>query len=63
MTDMVIDCTEFKFQDAQCLDLNSHMFSNYKNTLTCKAVIGISLYGTGLLFSDVFPSSRIGSVL
>ena len=33
------------------------MFSNYKNTLTGKVSIGISLHGTGLLFSDVFPGS------
>ena len=51
MTDMAIDCTEF-------------MFSNYGNTLiTCKAAIRVSPHGTELLFSNVFPGSRIDSVL
>ena len=39
------------------------MFSDYKNTLTGKAVLGISFHGTGLSFSDVFPGSRTDSVL
>ena len=37
LTDMIIDCTEFKFQHVSNLDLNSLMFSNYKNTITGKA--------------------------
>ena len=56
-TDMVIDCTEFKFQHATNFELNSLMFSNYKNTVTGKALIGISPHGSGLLFSDIFPGS------
>ena len=42
MTDMVIDCTEFYFQHATNLDLNSLIFSNRKNYFTGKALIGIS---------------------
>ena len=57
LTDIVIDCTEFKFQNATNLDLNSLMFSNYKNSLTGKALIGISPHGSGLLFSDIYPGS------
>ena len=57
LTDIVIDCTEFKFQHATNLELNSIMFSNYKNTVTGKALIGISPHGSGLLFSDVYPGS------
>ena len=57
LTDMVIDCTEFKFQHATNFELNSLMFSNYKNTVTGKALIGISAHGSGLLFSDIYPGS------
>ena len=32
LTDMIIDCTEFKFQQATNFDLNTLMFSHYKNT-------------------------------
>ena len=54
---MIIDCTEFKFQHVSNLDLNSLMFSNYKNTITGKALIGIAPHGMGLLFSDIYPGS------
>ena len=57
MTDMVIDCTKFKFQHATNLALNSFMFSDYKSTLTGKSLIGISPHKTDLLFKDVFPGS------
>ena len=57
LTDIVIDCTEFKFQHATNFDLNTLMFSNYKNTQTGKALIGISPHGSGLLFSDIYPGS------
>ena len=53
LTDMIIDCTEFKFQHVSNLDLNSLVFSNYKNTITGKAVIGIAPHGMGLFFSDI----------
>ena len=33
------------------------MFSNYKNTRTGKAVIGISPHGSGILFSGIYPGS------
>ena len=57
LTDMIIDCTEFKFQHVSNLDLNSLMFSNYKNTITGKALIGIAPHGMGLYFSDIYPGS------
>ena len=53
LTDMIIDCTEFKFQHVPNLDLNSLMFSNYKNIITGKALIGIAPHGMGLFFSDI----------
>jgi hypothetical protein len=57
LTDIVIDATEFKFQSASNYELNSLMFSNYKNTQTGKALIGISPHGGGILFSDIYPGS------
>lgn len=54
MTDVVIHCTEFQFQHATNLDLNSLIFSNYKNTVTGKALAGISPHVTGLLYSAMF---------
>ena len=56
LTDMVIDCVEFKFH-ASNFDLDCLMFSHYKNTATGKALIGISPQGSGLLFSEFFPGS------
>ena len=41
-TDLVIDATEFKFQSASNFELKSLMYSNYKNTVTGKALIGIA---------------------
>ena len=63
MADMVIGCTEFKFQHATNLDLNSLMLSNCRNTVTGKALIGISPHGIGRLCSDVFPGSISDSAL
>ena len=57
LTDIVIDATEFKFQGPSNFELNSLMFSNYKNTQTGKALIGISPHGGGILFSDIYPGS------
>ena len=57
LTDLVIDATEFKFQSSSNFDLNSLMFSNYKNHTTGKALIGIAPHGGGILFSDVYPGS------
>ena len=54
---MIIDCTEFKFQHVPNLDVNSLMFSNYKNIITGKALIGIAPHGMGLFFSDIYPGS------
>lgn len=62
-TDMVIDCTDFKFQHATNIDLSSLMFSNYTNTATGKASIGISPHGIELSFIDVFPGSISESAL
>ena len=42
---------------ASNFELNSIMFSNYKNTQTGKALIGISPHGSGILFSDIYPGS------
>ena len=39
------------------------MFSNYKNTVTAKALIGISPYGSGLLFSDIYPGAISDSAI
>ena len=57
LTDLVIDATEFKFQYATNYELNSLMFSNYKNTATGKALIGIAPHGMGIIFSDIYPGS------
>ena len=54
LTDILIDATEFKFQSASNFELKSFMFSNYKNTQTGKALIGISPHGSGILFTDIF---------
>ena len=42
LTDLEIDATEFKFQNASNFGFNSLTFSNYMNTQTGKAVIGIT---------------------
>ena len=55
LTDLVIDAIEFKFQHASNFELNSLMFSNYENTQTGKALVGISPHGRGILFSDIYP--------
>ena len=57
LTDIVIDATELKFQSASNFELNSFMFSNYKNTQTGKVLIGISPHGSGILFSDIYSGS------
>ena len=48
---MVIDCTEFKFQHATDLDLNSLMFSNYRNTVTGKVFFEFQL-----MEQDFYPA-------
>ena len=57
LTGLVIDATEFKFQNASNFELNSLMFSNYKSTQTGKALVGISPHRGGILFSDIFSGS------
>ena len=54
---LVIDATEFKFQQASNYNLSSLMFSNYKNTMTGKALTGIAPHVTGIHFSDIYPDS------
>ena len=49
------DCTEFKLKNASNLDLNTLTFSDYKNTTTAKAYVGIALHGGGLIFSNLCP--------
>jgi len=50
LTDMILNCPEFKFQHVSNLDLNSLIFSNYKNTITGKALTRIASHGMGLFF-------------
>ena len=57
LTYIVINATEFKFQSASNFELNSFMFSNYKNTQTGKALIGISPDGSEILCSEIYPGS------
>ena len=57
LTDQLGDCTEFKLQNASNYDLNSLTFSDYKNTTTTKAYVGIEPHGGGLIFSDLHPGS------
>ncbi|XP_066924260.1 uncharacterized protein [Clytia hemisphaerica] len=57
LTDLVIDATEFKFQCATNYEVNSLMFSHYKNTQTGKALVGIAAHGMGVVFSDIYPGS------
>lgn len=56
-TDLIVDATEFKFQIATNYDVNSLMFSHYKNHSTGKALIGIAPHGMGIVFSHVYPGS------
>ena len=56
-TDLVLDATEFKFQNASNFDISTLMFSHYKNTTTGKALIGISPHGMGMVFSEIYPGS------
>ena len=63
LTDMIIDCTEFKFQQATNFDLNTLMFSHYKNTHTGKVLIGISPHGSVLLISDIYQGSISDSTI
>ena len=62
-TDLIIDVTEFKFQCATNYEVNPLIFSNYKNTQTGKALIGIAPHGMGIVFSDVYPGSISDSAI
>ena len=55
LTDLIIDCTEFKCQQASNYNLNSLVFSDYKNATAGKAPIGIAQHGSGIIFSDIYP--------
>ena len=57
LTDQIGDCTEFKLQGSSNFELNSLTFSDYKNTTTAKAYVGIAPHGGGLIFSDLYPGS------
>ncbi len=57
LTDLVLDATEFKFNFATNYDVNSLMFSHYKNHSTGKALIGIAPHGMGIVFSEIYPGS------
>ena len=63
LTDLIIDATEFIFHHASNYEVNSLMFSSYKNNVTGKALIGIAPHGMGLLFSDIYPGSISDSEL
>ena len=56
-TDLVLDAIEFKFEIPSNYEINSLIFSHYKNCTTGKALIGISAHGMGLVFSDIYPGS------
>ena len=56
-TDQLGDSTEFKLQNASNLDLNTLTFSDYKNTTTPKAYVGIAPHSGGLIFSNLYPGS------
>lgn len=53
LTDIFIDCTELNLQQLSNYDLSTLTFSNYKNTNTGKALIGIPPNGMGL-FSEIW---------
>ena len=53
--DLVIDATEFEFQQAPNYDLSCLICSNYKNTMA--ALIAIAPYSMGTHFSDIYPGS------
>ena len=57
LTDIVIDFPEFKLQQPSNYDLGTLIFSNYKNTHTGKALVGISPNGMGLVFSEIYSGS------
>ena len=62
-TDLVIDATVIKFQYASNFELNSLMFSNYKNTQTEKALVGIYPHEGRIFLSDIYPGSISDSKL
>ena len=57
LNDIVIDCTEFKLQQPSNYDFSELTFSNYKNTHTGKAFIGVSPNGMGLVLSETYSGS------
>ena len=56
-TRIVIDCTEFYMQRPSSLESQSASFSAYKNTNTCKLLVGISPDGAITFLSDLYEGS------
>lgn len=57
LTELIVDATEFEFNFATNFDVNTLLFSHYKNHSTGKALIGIAPHGMGVVFSEVYPGS------
>ncbi|XP_020905111.2 uncharacterized protein LOC110243363 [Exaiptasia diaphana] len=56
-TRVIIDCTEIKCQMPSSLQLNSELFSNYKNHTTLKGLVGISPGGATTYVSQLYTGS------
>ena len=56
-TRVIIDCTEFFIQRPSSLTTQSATFSSYKNTNTCKALVGISPDGAFTFISPLYEGS------
>ena len=56
-TRIIIDCTEFYIQQPSSLEVQSASFSAYKNTNTCKLLVGISPDGAFTFLSDLYEGS------
>ena len=57
LTELIVDVTEFEFNFAKNFDVNTLLFSHYKNHSTGKALIGIAPHGMSVVFSEVYPGS------
>ena len=56
-TRVIIDCTEFYIQRPSSLSTQSATFSAYKNTNTCKLLVGISPDGAFTFVSSLYEGS------
>ncbi|CAM4459951.1 unnamed protein product [Leuciscus chuanchicus] len=54
---VIIDCTEIRCQNPSSLTLQSEVFSSYKNTTTCKGLIGIAPCGAVTFVSSLYTGS------